>query len=212
MQIEFDYTPIIAATTNMFSNLDSAIKRRFSLKIKVDPVLSRKQLEDLLNPIEKIISDQLKIDYELAEKLKRRTNMDFDFFDKELKPIGTVTVGRELMKKIMSTKTIPNLKDNGEILPEESHEEEEAIDLITLSTKEKGFIGKELSELLSEEFYKEIKEKEKISNSLDDHNQKIKEEDNVPDNKDKSDTTNTQVVVELLSYIVNEDITHFRLG
>ncbi|MBF2057348.1 MAG: AAA family ATPase [Cyanobacterium sp. T60_A2020_053] len=87
LQIEFEYTPIIAATTNMFSNLDSAIKRRFSLKIKVDPILNRMQLEDLLSPIEKIIGSQLQINYDLIESITK---------EKKLTPYDIILVMQKL--------------------------------------------------------------------------------------------------------------------
>lgn len=134
--------------------------------------------------------------------------MDFDFYDKELKPVGTVSVGRELMKKIMSTTTIPKLETNGEIPPDSSLDKDEFIDLISLSTIEKDFIGKELSELLSGEFYKEIEEKKR--NSISDYGEILKEK--VFDDNKITHKSNAQVVVELLSYLVNDNITHFRLG
>ncbi|MBF2057351.1 MAG: hypothetical protein IGQ45_09030 [Cyanobacterium sp. T60_A2020_053] len=136
--------------------------------------------------------------------------MDFDFYDKKLKPVGTVSVGAELMKKIMSTTTIPKLETNGELPLDSSldNDEDELSDLITLSTIEKDFIGKELSELLSGEFYKEIEEKK--GNSISDYDETVKKK--VSDDNRNTYKSNPQVVVELLSYLVNDDITHFRLG
>ncbi|WP_017294978.1 hypothetical protein [Geminocystis herdmanii] len=134
--------------------------------------------------------------------------MDFDFYDKKLKPVGTVSVGAELMKKIMSTTTIPKLETNGELPPDSSLDKDELSDLITLSTIEKDFIGKELSELLSGEFYKEIEDKKR--NSISDYGETIQEK--ISDDSNNTHKSNAQVVVELLSYLVNDNITHFRLG
>ncbi|MBT2772126.1 AAA family ATPase [Halomonas sp. ISL-60] len=62
-----DFTPVIAATTNMFSHLDSAVKRRFSLKVEVNPVLNAKEAEALISPILAIISTDLTIDFQEIE-------------------------------------------------------------------------------------------------------------------------------------------------
>ncbi len=65
----FEFTPIIAATTNMFSHLDSAVKRRFSLKIEVNPQLNIEEIEALISPILDFISTDLNIDYKEIEQL-----------------------------------------------------------------------------------------------------------------------------------------------
>lgn len=54
--------PIIAASTNMFDYLDSAVKRRFSLKLEILPLLSEDNIKDLLDPLIKIINSDVKID------------------------------------------------------------------------------------------------------------------------------------------------------
>lgn len=65
----FDFTPVIAATTNMFSHLDSAVKRRFSLKVNVNPVLNFKEVEDLISPMLSIISTEFSIDFQEVEQI-----------------------------------------------------------------------------------------------------------------------------------------------
>lgn len=62
----YDFTPVIAATTNMFSHLDSAVKRRFSLKVEVNPVLNAREVEALISPMLDIISPNLTIDFQAA--------------------------------------------------------------------------------------------------------------------------------------------------
>lgn len=64
-----DFKPVIAATTNMFSHLDSAVKRRFSLKVQVNPVLNAKEIEALIYPMLNIISTDLTIDFKKVESL-----------------------------------------------------------------------------------------------------------------------------------------------
>ncbi|UUM30266.1 ATP-binding protein [Vibrio japonicus] len=65
----YDFMPIIAATTNMLSHLDSAVKRRFSLKVEVNPVLNAKEIEALISPMLDIISKELTIDFQEVESL-----------------------------------------------------------------------------------------------------------------------------------------------
>lgn len=70
----YDFTPVIAATTNMFSHLDSAVKRRFSLKVQVEPKLNAKEIEALICPILNTISTALTIDFKEVESIVN-TNM-----------------------------------------------------------------------------------------------------------------------------------------
>jgi len=67
--------PIIAATTNMFSHLDSAIKRRFSLKMEIAPLLSQKELEELLQPIIDVIGGELEINFEEIETIVKQKDL-----------------------------------------------------------------------------------------------------------------------------------------
>lgn len=65
----YDFMPIIAATTNMLSHLDSAVKRRFSLKVEVHPVLNAKEIEALISPMLDIISKELTVDFKYVASL-----------------------------------------------------------------------------------------------------------------------------------------------
>ena len=71
---KFEYSPIIAATTNMDSVIDAAIKRRFSLQISIDPELSEDDLKKLIQPMANIIGDQFKPDYKELHKLTSTNN------------------------------------------------------------------------------------------------------------------------------------------
>lgn len=59
----FNFPPIIATTTNMLSHLDRAIKRRFSLKIEVDPQLNESEIEKLILPIIQLWTHNSSPDY-----------------------------------------------------------------------------------------------------------------------------------------------------
>ena len=79
--------PIIAATTNMFSHLDSAIKRRFSLKMEIEPLLSQKELEELLQPIINLIGGELEINFKEIETIVKQ---------KELTPHDMIVVAQRV--------------------------------------------------------------------------------------------------------------------
>lgn len=59
----FKFPPIISATTNMLDHLDMAIKRRFSLKVEVNPQLDEFELEKLIFPISKLWAPNSAPDY-----------------------------------------------------------------------------------------------------------------------------------------------------
>lgn len=59
----YEFTPVIAATTNMFAHLDSAVKRRFSLKVELNPVLNIEEVKALVSPIIGFIDTELNVDY-----------------------------------------------------------------------------------------------------------------------------------------------------
>lgn len=65
----YQFTPIIAATTNMFDYLDSAVKRRFSLKVEVNPILEEDDVKRLMQPIIKMIGLEEDFDYEKIMKI-----------------------------------------------------------------------------------------------------------------------------------------------
>jgi AAA+ superfamily predicted ATPase len=52
LETKFDgNAPVIAATTNMYAQLDTAIKRRFSVKMEIAPKLDACSVERLLAPM-----------------------------------------------------------------------------------------------------------------------------------------------------------------
>ena len=61
--------PIIAATTNMIDQLDSAVKRRFSLKLNFTPILNNEVLKTIMEPILEIMNSKLNINYLALEKI-----------------------------------------------------------------------------------------------------------------------------------------------
>lgn len=65
----YQFTPIIAATTNMFDYLDSAVKRRFSLKLEVNPILEEDDVKKLIQPIINIIGLEKDFDYSEIAKI-----------------------------------------------------------------------------------------------------------------------------------------------
>lgn len=66
---KFEFQPIVSATTNMLSNLDLAIKRRFSLKVEVNPELTSAKLKELVQPILNLCSPHLSPDYQQLEAM-----------------------------------------------------------------------------------------------------------------------------------------------
>ncbi len=79
LEMDLDNPPIIATTTNMFSHLDSAIKRRFSLKIEVDPILSEQDIIQILSPMEDVIKNNSQMNYkELGKIVKERQLTPYD--------------------------------------------------------------------------------------------------------------------------------------
>jgi hypothetical protein len=129
--------------------------------------------------------------------------MEFGFF-KEWTSVGTIRVGKELMKKIMST-SLKNQESKLDVFPEDIPDNGgESIERYLLSSSFRYSFGKDLSEILQGEFHKKIKEEEKNSEILDDKD-KAQEQD-------KDCKSNVQVIVELLSFVVNEEITHFTFG
>jgi SpoVK/Ycf46/Vps4 family AAA+-type ATPase len=72
---KFEFQPIVSATTNLLGNLDLAIKRRFSLKVEVNPELSGAKLKELIQPILSLCSPQLSPDYQKLESMTREKKM-----------------------------------------------------------------------------------------------------------------------------------------
>lgn len=110
----YQFTPIIAATTNMFDYLDSAVKRRFSLKLEVNPMLEEDDVKKLLQPIIKIIGLEKDIDYGEITKIytnRMLTPSDLilamqDIFLKNL--MGDKISVDLLCKKIQNTESSSN--------------------------------------------------------------------------------------------------------
>lgn len=76
----YEFTPIICTTTNMYPLIDTAVKRRFSIKISIENSLSAKQLKNWLKPL---ITDLEinNINYsELHKIMKKRKLTNFDLY------------------------------------------------------------------------------------------------------------------------------------
>lgn len=72
---KFEFQPIVSATTNLLGNLDLAIKRRFSLKVEVNPELSHAKLKELIQPILSLCSPQLSPDYQHLQAMTREKKL-----------------------------------------------------------------------------------------------------------------------------------------
>lgn len=86
----FEYMPIISATTNMLDYLDSAVKRRFSLKVEVNPKLGIEDIEDLIRPMINTINSDININHNNLAKI---------VLDKELTPSDTILVMQKVLLK-----------------------------------------------------------------------------------------------------------------
>lgn len=71
----FEFPPIIAASTNMFDFLDVAIRRRFSLKVKINPELVESYLKGLVLPLVKICEIEEDIDYSALALLAQENKL-----------------------------------------------------------------------------------------------------------------------------------------
>lgn len=107
----YDFTPVIAATTNMFSYLDSAVKRRFCLKIEVNPVLNANEIEALISPMLDIISPKLTIDFKEAESIVQKNMLTPNdlilamqsFFLQYL--MGNIFCGKNILEYLRNTES-----------------------------------------------------------------------------------------------------------
>jgi SpoVK/Ycf46/Vps4 family AAA+-type ATPase len=72
---KFDFQPIVSATTNLLGNLDLAIKRRFSLKVEVNPELSGAKLKELIQPILSLCAPQISPDYQKLEAMTQEKKL-----------------------------------------------------------------------------------------------------------------------------------------
>ena len=71
----FTFPPIIVATTNMLDHLDIAIKRRFSLKVEVNPKLTEAQLKELVSPLVELCGAGVEPDYSVLTSVAKKNNL-----------------------------------------------------------------------------------------------------------------------------------------
>lgn len=77
----YKFTPIICTTTNMYPLIDTAVKRRFSIKISIENSLSAKELKNWLKPIVTDLKINSAINYiELHKIMKKRKLTNFDLY------------------------------------------------------------------------------------------------------------------------------------
>ncbi|HGE6480279.1 AAA family ATPase [Klebsiella variicola] len=79
--MNYKYPPIITATTNMYSMIDTAVKRRFSLKFSIENNITISEFEMWLKPI---ISDLGMVDdfdyFSLYEKMNQKKLTNYDVY------------------------------------------------------------------------------------------------------------------------------------
>lgn len=79
--MNYKYPPIITVTTNMYSMIDTAVKRRFSLKFLIENNITISEFEMWLKPI---ISDLGMVDdfdyFSLYEKMKQKKLTNYDVY------------------------------------------------------------------------------------------------------------------------------------
>ncbi|HGE8484393.1 ATP-binding protein [Serratia nevei] len=79
--MNYKYPPIITVTTNMYSMIDTAVKRRFSLKFSIENNITISEFEMWLKPI---ISDLGMVDdfdyFSLYEKMKQKKLTNYDVY------------------------------------------------------------------------------------------------------------------------------------
>lgn len=120
--------------------------------------------------------------------------MDFDFYNK-WEQIGTVKIGNPLIKKIVQLDSINKMNIIESIFPSGHPAEGETLELYVLDEK-RYQLAKNISEILSDECQKALIESQK--NSIE--------------TKDSEEFNNPQVLVKLLSLLLDPNTTHFALG
>jgi hypothetical protein len=113
--------------------------------------------------------------------------MEFEFF-KNWEPVKNIKVGRKLMKKIVPLKSLEHLGFEESTFPEKYPDRGEKISRYVLD-KNRYFFTEELSDVLTEECHK-LSQKE----------------------ASEEKRNNPQVLIDLLSCVLNKEITHFTLG
>lgn len=72
---KFKFPPIIVATTNMLDQLDLAIRRRFSLKVEVNPSLTEVELKELVLPLVELCGVCAKLDYSMLKAIVEKNKL-----------------------------------------------------------------------------------------------------------------------------------------
>ncbi len=119
-------------------------------------------------------------------------NMEFDFFN-EWEQVGTVKVGSQLTKKLVKLESLDNLDMVESQFPSEHPDAGCEIERYVLG-KGKYLFAKEISNILSDECYK------LASSESDSQIESVCE------------INNPQVLVKLLSLLIDSNTTHFTLG
>lgn len=113
--------------------------------------------------------------------------MDFDFF-KGWDVEGSIKIGRPLIMKVVKSKALASIDPQDDIFPKGHDDAGNKIERYKLADIRYLF-AKEICEILMGECHKAIK---------------------APPKKNKNG--NQQVLVKLLSYILNDKISHFSIG
>ncbi|HIF5595332.1 TPA: AAA family ATPase [Vibrio parahaemolyticus] len=75
------YSPIISTTTNMYSLIDTAVKRRFSLRFSIENRVSNVELENWLKPIVLDLGINEGVNYSvLYETMEQRELTNYDIY------------------------------------------------------------------------------------------------------------------------------------
>ncbi|MEZ8392531.1 MULTISPECIES: AAA family ATPase [Vibrio] len=111
LDVECDYLPIISITTNMFSMIDTAVKRRFSLKFEIENRVSVEEFRNWIYPMCDDLKIKNELNYELLYKLmneKELTNFDVYLILQELfleQLTGIKVTGLNLVQKFEEAKS-----------------------------------------------------------------------------------------------------------
>lgn len=117
--------------------------------------------------------------------------MELNFY-KGWENLGTIKIGKDLMKKIIILQSFNSLSSEIESFPDDSIDKGNKIEKYYLNVEAKLSLVRDLSQILTDE-----------TNKL-----KIKESDNIE--IDPHD--NLSILLDLLSKIWNQDTTHFAIG
>jgi|GEM_PF-5997089 len=118
--------------------------------------------------------------------------MDIDFF-KGFEPVDTVKLGKELAKKVVSLETLNDMSMVELEFPEGHPDVGSSVEVYSLEEQRYAF-AKDLSDLLSEECFKILNAPEKVGG----------ESRELPNNP--------KVLSDLISLVLDGDVTSFALG